>query len=984
LPERFGAAVNAIRKGKMQIPDGKAIFMDNCCSKNAQTSNQRELFNSITRTSRSANTLGGGYNPEYEGQSDHIEGDVAFFDPKAGVTIMCYHACLEAGRLTQIDDYHFECSFPSLGDFRLTFTFIEDILAADITPLLQAIRSKGECHALKENTMFNRVGKHWTLTDLDKPSDALQFYKMIPNLTKRQVHKLDMVHQAIKSMWSPSKEDLKLKLKEEFTQVDFTIDDVDLYFSMFPDINAMKGKTQMPEIHSKSNLMDMKADQVLLSCDVMHVGKQAYLVAAMNSPTENRRINNIFVEAIASENAKDVTAAVIAVGSHIKRVLGYTLKIEFDNNKGINVSKEAVENALECILEMVSNHVDYAEAAIKFIKQRVRVKNSSLVYDLNSTILLHIVFGAVLIINRTSRKANGKRSAYKVLNPDKKTNFKSFYSFSPTDLVEVKTHTSNSTLNLRTTTAIPLHPSISDNEDWVFYSLETGMLFTRNYKLANKIPWSHEARMRMKYLASLDPVARDDECNVEATPNVPVHRYEMPKRSRRVNRRRRHQMHTEENDAEPENDANDIPQVNMMTTFIDDLDEPFDYAEELSFYEEQIERWTPPSLNLGVYPVQEAVAVSTRTIDLRGVLMSTLMCESQLLRMEDNGDAYRFKREDDPDLGVLSKGTILSVHNNHEFTADDAHATVVTYAGKLDGVIFATQVSARKARETFGESGVRAIEEEISALLKKKVFSAVLKSSLSDTQRKKIIRMSCFVRDKVDPQGNLLKIKARLVAGGHMQDKSIYTSSEISSPTVSISSVFSIISAGVSEGRKFMKFDISTAYLNADMPDEVFMTLDPQMSDILMKCDESGEFKDTADDKGQITVQLKKALYGCVQSARLWYNHLSSVLKELGFEANPVDPCVFNRRSANGKQCTLAMHVDDGLATCEDLTELELLDKQIKEKFNNEVKSEVNCTVFDYLGIMINTKDGSEAELTMEKYIKDVSAEHNVNCWCAS
>ncbi len=55
-----------------------------------------------------------------------------------------------------------------------------------------------------------------------------------------------------------------------------------------------------------------------------------------------------------------------------------------------------------------------------------------------------------------------------------------------------------------------------------------------------------------------------------------------------------------------------------------------------------------------------------------------------------------------------------------------------------------------------------------------------------------MIRMSCFVRDKVDAQGRLLKMKARLVAGGHMQDKSIYSSSEISSPTVSISSVFSI------------------------------------------------------------------------------------------------------------------------------------------------------------------------------------------------
>ena len=87
-----------------------------------------------------------------------------------------------------------------------------------------------------------------------------------------------------------------------------------------------------------------------------------------------------------------------------------------------------------------------------------------------------------------------------------------------------------------------------------------------------------------------------------------------------------------------------------------------------------------------------------------------------------------------------------------------------------------------------------------------------------------------------------------------MQDKSIYSSSEISSPTVSTSSVFSIISAGVSEGRKFLKFDISTAYLNADMPDkdEVFMTLDPQMSKMLMKCDEAGEFQGTADDKGQV------------------------------------------------------------------------------------------------------------------------------------
>ena len=63
------------------------------------------------------------------------------------------------------------------------------------------------------------------------------------------------------------------------------------------------------------------------------------------------------------------------------------------------------------------------------IKQRVRTKNSALVYDLNATILMHIVIGAILIINKTSRKGNGKRSAHKVLNHHKKVNFKSFYAF---------------------------------------------------------------------------------------------------------------------------------------------------------------------------------------------------------------------------------------------------------------------------------------------------------------------------------------------------------------------------------------------------------------------------------------------------------------------------------------------------------------------------------------------------------------------------
>jgi hypothetical protein len=42
----------------------------------------------------------------------------------------------------------------------------------------------------------------------------------------------------------------------------------------------------------------------------------------------------------------------------------------------------------------------------------------------------------------------------------------------------------------------------------------------------------------------------------------------------------------------------------------------------------------------------------------------------------------------------------------------------------------------------------------------------------------------------------------------------------------------------------------------------------------------------------------------------------------MGFEKNPVDACVLNKMW-NGKQCTIAIYVDDLLKTCNDLSALE-------------------------------------------------------------
>ena len=311
----------------------------------------------------------------------------------------------------------------------------------------------------------------------------------------------DPVHQAVQSMWSPPREDFKRRLHEEFGNVDFSIDDIELHYQLSPDVSAIKGRAKLPETHRRGDLPLLLSSQALLSCDVMHVAGAHYLIGVINSPRENAIIGNALLEEVANESSKEATAAATSLGKRVQQLLGFDVKVECDKARSIEFSKHQIEGELQCHVEQVSGHVDYAEAAIKATKRRVRVKSSSLACDANAAALTHAVIGAALIINRAIRKGSGNRSAHKALSPHREASFKRLYSFPPTDLVEATTRSSNSTQRLRATTATPLHPSVNDNNDWDFYSLETGGFFASDRKLAREAPWACEARLRMKRLA---------------------------------------------------------------------------------------------------------------------------------------------------------------------------------------------------------------------------------------------------------------------------------------------------------------------------------------------------------------------------------------------------------------------------------------------------------------------------------------------------
>jgi hypothetical protein len=70
-------------------------------------------------------------------------------------------------------------------------------------------------------------------------------------------------------------------------------------------------------------------------------------------------------------------------------------------------------------------------------------------------------------------------------------------------------------------------------------------------------------------------------------------------------------------------------------------------------------------------------------------------------------------------------------------------------------------------------------------------------------------------------------------------------------------------------------------------------------------------YKDFLRDDGTMIVRITKALYGCVESARLWFNDLKGTLIADGYVQNPYDPCVFNKTLPTGEQITVGVYVGD-------------------------------------------------------------------------
>jgi hypothetical protein len=281
-------------------------------------------------------------------------------------------------------------------------------------------------------------------------------------------------------------------------------------------------------------------------------------------------------------------------------------------------------------------------------------------------------------------------------------------------------------------------------------------------------------------------------------------------------------------------------------------------------------------------------------------------------------------------------------------------------------------ITVRKALDKFGEKALRSMFEEMMQMPDKQVFTPQDPRKLSHAEKRTVISSSMFLKEKFSSTGDFEKLKARLVAGGHQQDKSTYQ--DVSSPTVATSAAFMIAALAAHEGRTVVTVDIAGAYLNASMTGQmVLMRLDALMSAILIKI--KPEYKTFLFDDGSMIVKLDKALYGCIESAKLWYEDIAATLLSMGFARNPVDPCVFNKGHGS-KQISVCLHVDDLMVTCTSGDVIDDLLAALTAKYKTLTVH--GGKVHSYLGMTLDFSTGGKVRITMDGYVNELLEAYDV------
>ena len=749
------------------------------------------------------------------------------------------------------------------------------------------------------------------------------------------------------------------------------------------DVASMKGKTKkqaspIPDITVSPTMV--QKEQVL-SVDIMFVKKLAILVGVCTPLDLTLATSLTTIDMLKPSRAAEAVRKGINYFLGVMRSQGFNARLIMTDGEGAIAKLKTELNMLgvEVDVSRAGGHVARVERRIQVIKERMRTHMHHLPFALSLLCLSLLALYCVSRLNyepsSTREWGASARELFLGRKADARRDFRCAYG----DYVQSTVPETSNDMRARTEDCVVMLPTGNRTGSVKMLSLATGKIVTRDqFKI---LPMSTSVILALNRMAAIDGISPShtagpltasirDQDHIASLPTYfipPIHTDEAQSDTPREQPLGALELADEVGLAPPrydldDNDTGGIGEMGGVPLHPNDSDD---------------------SGHLPVPRNTDTNTPSNESDEIRGDDIRGVEDEPHPAG-HDSGDSGRDSSSEFG--GELARGDNIGSREDEQRHRIPAGARVLDFfrRGGTDLALMSKEVmrsvrctnseervmniTVREAIRTRGEEAERVIMKELGQMINKKVWTPIDGKKLTAEERRGIIRSSMFLKEKYLASGEFEKLKARLVAGGDQQDKDMYD--DLSAPTVSTSSVFTILTIAAHEGRKAAVVDIGGAFLNAEMKTgvPVHMRLDRAMSDLIIRLQPS--YRKFQDEKGCIVVLLNRALYGCVESAALWYDNLRETMTSLGYDRNPHDVCVFNRISETGVQCTATVHVDDLLITSVDMSMIESLSEGLRARYGEITKT--TGTVLNYLGMVLDLSRAGEARVSMKGFVEDM------------
>ena len=245
------------------------------------------------------------------------------------------------------------------------------------------------------------------------------------------------------------------------------------------------------------------------------------------------------------------------------------------------------------------------------------------------------------------------------------------------------------------------------------------------------------------------------------------------------------------------------------------------------------------------------------------------------------------------------------------------------------------------------EKWVKAMEKEMESLKTNEVWDLV-----ELPENRKAVGSKWVFRVKTDANGTVETHKARLVAQGFSQTFGD-DYDETFSPVARFESVRTVIALAAQHGLKLHQMDVTTAFLNGDLKEEIYMK---QPEGFVEK------------GKEHLVCRLRRSIYGLKQSPRCWNSVLDRKLKDMGFVQTTGDPCIYVKED-DGDVFVIAVYVDDMILAGKSDEKISEVKQALAKLFQMKDMGQLHS----FLGIKVIQKpDSNKVWIGQEAYTKNM------------